>query len=136
MKNTKDIAIPDSVADGGATAVVIFRALFTHEFMSVETIADRTEKTVKGISPYLTHLRRTGWIEYKGTKGHRLWKRRVQWAEPQADFYSKRKPSNARHDAEWHLTQAAHHINEALKQVETIRQIQKLAAKLPPAEDS
>jgi DNA-binding transcriptional regulator GbsR (MarR family) len=133
MTKGKDIEVPQAVCECGPAGVAVFKALFSHEHMSVDTIAERSGITPKSIGPAMTHLRRSGWVESKGPRGHRLWKRRREWAEPQPDFAHRKANGKAeRHDAEYHLAEAAKHINEALKQVSLLRELQAIAAKLPP----
>lgn len=143
----RSLKLPDEVAEMSATNQAIFSALLTHEYMSLESLADKAGGLkVRSVGAAMTHLRRTGWVESKGPKGHRLWRRREQWAEPQPDFHH-RKPGGSRKkdtlehhmlmvgeqvaEAQKALNGAINSLNEVYRRADTLVRIAKLARELP-----
>ena len=128
----EDTNLPAQVLNLGNQPLAIFKALVTHEYMSVPTIIEKTGIHEKSISPCMTQLRRSGWVEYKGSRGHRLWIRREAWAEPQGDLAKRghKKKKSKRGDVHFHLVQSAFHLNEALRQIGYVDDIQKAVAQL------
>lgn len=103
---TNDIKkIPEAVLDAGPMAVRIFAVLLTHEVMTEETIAEKANIKRKSVSPAMTSLRRTGWVDASGLRGELKWRRRAEHAEPQPDFH-QRRDNTVMH----HLKQAEKHI--------------------------
>jgi transcription initiation factor IIE alpha subunit len=58
--------LPQAVIDAGAMSIRIFTVLLTHEVMGEETIAEKAGIKRKSVSPAMTLLRRTGWVECDG----------------------------------------------------------------------
>ena len=102
--------IPQAVTDAGAMSLRIFAVLLTREYTDEETIAERANCKRKSVSPAMTLLRRTGWVESSGRRGELKWKRRAEYAEPQPDF-NQRRGSSVQH----HLKQAQKHIGLAIE---------------------
>ncbi len=115
MTNDNQSAIPQAVVDAGAMSIRIFTVLLTHEVMTEETISEKASIKRKSVSPAMTLLRRTGWVEASGHRGDLRWKRRAEWAEPQPDFQQRRD------------TTVMHHLKEAAKHIALA---QEKAAKL------
>ena len=108
MPNNDTTTKPQAVIDAGAMGVRIFAVLLTHEVMSEETIAEKANIKRKSVSPAMTLLRRTGWVEASGRRGELKWKRRTVHGEPQPDFQQRRE-----HTVVHHLKQAEKHIRIA-----------------------
>ncbi len=102
--------MPQTVIDAGAMSIRIFAVLWQHESMSEEMIAEKANIKRKSVSPAMTLLRRTGWVESEGRRGELKWKRRTVHGEPQPDF-NQRRDTSVRH----HLKQAQKHINAAIE---------------------
>ena len=102
--------VPQAVYDAGPMAARVYAVLLTHEVMTEETIAEKANIKRKSVSPAMTLLRRTGWVEASGLRGELKWRRRVEYAEPQADF-AKRRDNTVIH----HLKQAEKHIGLAIE---------------------
>ena len=98
--------IPQTVVECGAMAVRIFAILLTHESMTEQTIAEKANIKVKSVSPAMTLLRRTGWVESNGKRGDLRWTRRAEYAEPQPDFYQRQRESTLQH----HIKEARRHL--------------------------
>ncbi|NIT36954.1 MAG: hypothetical protein GTN49_10735 [candidate division Zixibacteria bacterium] len=131
---SKEITIPDAIENVGIVGVKIYRALLTHEYMSKEKIIERADVAPTTVSTYLTQLRRTGWIEARGTRLNRQWRRREEWAEPQDDFVHRRSRAEREResdegDALHHLTEAARHLNEALRLVKPLIELRDAVEK-------
>lgn len=101
--------IPQAVIDAGAMSLRIFAVLLTHEVMGEEIIAEKANIKRKSVSPAMTLLRRTGWVESTGRRGELKWKRRIEHGEPQPDF-NQRRDTSVMH----HLKQAQKHIGFAI----------------------
>jgi transcription initiation factor IIE alpha subunit len=110
MAMTSEKNMPQVVIDAGALSIRIFAVLLTHEGMGEETIAEKANIKRKSVSPVMTLLRRTGWVEATGKRGELKWKRRTQYSEPQPDF-QKRRDTSVIH----HLKQAQNHIGFAIE---------------------
>lgn len=108
MRNDTIKNIPQAVYDAGPMAARVFVILLTHEVMTEETIAEKANIKRKSVSPAMTLLRRTGWVEASGLRGELKWRRRAEHGEPQPDF-AKRSESSVIH----HLKQAEKHIKIA-----------------------
>lgn len=102
--------MPQAVIDAGALSIRIFAVLLTHEGMGEETIAEKANIKRKSVSPVMTLLRRTGWVEASGRRGELKWKRRIEYATPQPDFQQRRDTSVIHH-----LKQAQKHIGFAIE---------------------
>ena len=100
--------MPQTVIDAGALSIRIFAVLLTHEVMGEETIAEKANIKLKSVSPVMTLLRRTGWVEAHGRRGELKWKRRTEYGEPQPDFQKRRDSTVV-----YHLKEAAKHIKLA-----------------------
>ena len=131
----KEITIPDAVENVGPVGVRIFRALFTHEYLSKEKLIERAGIAPTTASTYLTALRRTGWIEARGNRLNRQWKRREQYAPPQDDFIHRRTRAEIQRESEegdalHHLTEAGRHLNEALRLVKPLIELRDAVDKV------
>lgn len=118
MANKSHSVIPESVAKCGQQCSQIFTTLLTHEYMTEETIAEKVGATGT-ISSAMTSLRRTGWVEYTGTRGALKWKRREVWGEAQPDFTAPRNTVSH------HLREAKKHIDIALAKSKKLGVIEK-----------
>ena len=112
--------IPQSVIDAGAMSVRIFAVLLTHEVMSEETIAEKANIKRKSVSPAMTLLRRTGWVEASGRRGELQWKRRTEQGEPQPDFQKRRDSTVV-----YHLKEAERHIKIAQEKAAKLNVLEK-----------
>ncbi len=121
MPNRNDTStIPQAVIDAGAMGVRIFAVLLTHEVMTEETIAEKANIKRKSVSPAMTLLRRTGWVEASGIRGELKWKRRAEYAEPQPDFQQRRD-----HTVVYHLREAEKHIKIAQEKAAKMNVLEK-----------
>ena len=110
MANNDITKMPQTVIDAGALSIRIFAVLLTHEVMGEETIAEKANIKLKSVSPVMTLLRRTGWVEAHGRRGELKWKRRTEYGEPQPDFQKRRDSTVV-----YHLKEAERHIKIAQK---------------------
>ena len=109
--------LPDAVANLGKPATAIFLALLSHEYMTRAKIIEKAKIAETSYSNTMTSLRRSGWIEARGTRVDRQWKRREMHGQPQPDFAHRkvRASESDEGDALHHVTEAARHLNVAQK---------------------
>ena len=77
----------------GTNTERIYNVLLKHEFMKSETVAEKTGLPWTSISGELTRMRRSGLVEYSGTKGDLRWKKHPiekPLYPPQKDIISRR----------------------------------------------
>ena len=118
---TSDITkMPQVVIDAGALSIRIFAVLLTHEVMGEETIAEKPNIKLKSVSPVMTLLRRTGWVEASGRRGELKWKRRIEYGEPQPDFQKRRDSTVV-----YHLKEAERHIKIAQEKAAKMNVLEK-----------
>jgi hypothetical protein len=106
--------------------------------MPKAVLAEQCGMELGNLSPALTDMRRTGWIEYRHTGGRLYeWRRRIVWAEPQPDIVNRTKNprgQNVTHHTEptitEHLEQARYHIEKAMEAVADIEAVQQALAKI------
>lgn len=120
MRHDRVENIPQTVYDAGPMAARVYAVLLTHEVMTEETIAEKANIKRKSVSPAMTLLRRTGWVEATGLRGDLKWRRRAEYAEPQPDFH-KRGESSVMH----HLKQAEKHIKIAQEKAAKLNVLDK-----------
>ena len=122
----------------GTQAEAIYKALRLDEWIPRNVLAKICDLSVTTISSNCTHLRRTGWVEYREGPGARelQWRRRAQWATPQPDLIS-RGPNAVKTMAAYteptvaeHLEHARHHINKAMEAVGDIAAAQEALANI------
>jgi transcription initiation factor IIE alpha subunit len=121
--------IPQAVYDAGPMAARVFGVLLTHEVMTEETIAEKANIKRKSVSPAMTLLRRTGWVEATGLRGDLKWLRRAEYADPQPDF-AKRRDNTVIH----HLKQAEKHIGLAIEKASKLDVIDRALRNVDLAE--
>jgi len=120
MPNNDITNMPQAVVDAGAMGVRIFAVLLSHEVMSEETIAEKANIKRKSVSPAMTILRRTGWVEASGRRGELRWKRRTAHGEPQPDFQKRRDSTVV-----YHLKEAERHIKIAQEKAVKMNVLEK-----------
>lgn len=118
---------PDAVISLGDTVTKVFRVLLTHEYMTREKIVEKSGISGTSYSNSMTALRRCGWAEARGNRVNRQWKRRESYAPPQPDFVNRKKRATESDegDALHHVTEAARHLNTAIKLLGPWIKIQK-----------
>lgn len=121
------VKIPDAVANLGETVTTIFRALLSHEYMTREKIIEKSGVSATSYSNSMTALRRCGWAEARGNRVNRQWKRREMHGQPQPDFVNRKRRATESDegDALHHVTEAARHLNTAIKLLGPWIKIQK-----------
>lgn len=119
--------VPDVIINLGRPAKAIFLALLSHEYMTRAKIIEKSGIAETSYSNTMTALRRSGWIEARGTRVDRQWKRREKYDVPQADFAHRKThtPESDEGDALHHVTEAARHLNRAIKLLGPWMKIQK-----------
>ena len=120
----------DDLVTPGSNAHKLFHALPVDHYVTRGEIAELSALHISQVSPLLTKLRRSGWIEYNPQTGRpdRAWRRRNTWAPPQDDLAHRRKlgervPQDK--GAEWHLEQAQYHLMKAREGVAQVAAIQR-----------
>lgn len=125
----------------GSKSWKIWHALHADKWLTKTDLCALTEIYSGNISPTLTDMRRTGWIEYRHAGGRLYeWRRRVVWGEPMPDIVNRTHNSRGKNvvaqsepTATEHLEQARWHIGKAMEAVEYIERVQTALAKVRPS---
>lgn len=122
----------------GSKSHRIWQALQTDTWLSKIDLCVLSNITQGNISPTLTDMRRTGWIECQHIGNRQYeWRRRVVWAEPQPDVVNRSKRDNGAKLVPYseptvreHLEHARHHISKAWELVGDIEAAQEALMKV------